>query len=149
MKNIRRPADPAKILWPCQSIGQHHGTQKAILTEVPLFQPISLAQYTHANFGVRDQQPLFSIGNSFASPLVDAKKAFQDNGKSWTDFDQSYLLNTALWDGFFLSSAAPQMKTDVTTDAAGSAPNPPDLASTVTVTTDQSSAASPGRMVWA
>ena len=113
------------------------GTQKAILTEVPLFQPISLAQYAHANFGVRDQQPLLSIGNSFASPLIDAtKKPFQDNGKSWTDFDQSYLLNAALWDGFFLSSVAPQMKTDVTTDAAGAAPTPPDLASTATITTD-------------
>ena len=64
------------------------GTQKAVLTEVPLFQPISLAQYAHANFGVRDQQPLLSIGNSFASPLIDAtKKPFQDNGASWTDFD--------------------------------------------------------------
>jgi hypothetical protein len=127
--------DSGRVAYGGNSTGPT-GTQKAILTEVPLFQPISLAQYTHANFGVRDQQPLFSIGNSFASPLVDAKKAFQDNGKSWTDFDQSYLLNTALWDGFFLSSAAPQMKTDVTTDAAGSAPKPPDLASTVTVTTD-------------
>jgi hypothetical protein len=113
------------------------GTQKAILTEVPLFQPISLAQYAHANFGVRDQQPLLSIGNSFASPLIDAtKKPFQDNGASWTDFDQSYLLNAALWDGFFLSSVAPQMKTDVTTDAAGTAPTPPDLSSTATITAD-------------
>jgi hypothetical protein len=112
------------------------GTQKVILTEVPLFQPMSLAQYTHANFGVRDQQPLLSIGNSFASPLVDAKKAFQDNGRSWTEFDQSYLLNEALWDGFFLSSAAPQMMTDVTTDAAGTAPAPPDLRSTATATAD-------------
>ena len=113
------------------------GTQKAILTEVPLFQPISLAQYAHANFGVRDQQPLLSIGNSFASPLIDAtKKPFQDNGANWTDFDQSYLLNAALWDGFFLSSVAPQMKTDVTTDAAGATPTPPELTATATTATD-------------
>jgi len=112
------------------------GTQKAVLTEVPLFQPVSLAQYTHANFGVRDQQPLLSIGNSFASPLVEAKKAFQNNGASWTEFDQTYLLNAALWDGFFLSSAAPQMITDVTTDPAGDAPTPPNLASTATATAD-------------
>jgi hypothetical protein len=45
---------------------------------------------------------LLSIGNSFASPLVDATKVLQDNGPNWTEFDQTYLLNAALWDGFFL-----------------------------------------------
>lgn len=111
------------------------GTRKSVLLEVPLFQPVSLAQYSHANFGVRDQQPLFSIGNSFASPMVDARTVFQDNGKSWTDFDQSYLLNAALWDSYFLSSAAPQMNTDSTFDASGTAPTPPDLAAAATVLT--------------
>ena len=80
-------------------------------------QPTSLAQYAHANFGVRDQQPLLSVGNSFASPLVAATKVLQDNGPNWTEFDQTYLLNAALWDGFFLSSVAPWMKTDNTTAA--------------------------------
>ena len=89
--------------------------ERVILTEIPLVQPTSLAQYAHANFGVRDQQPLLSIGNSFASPLVDATKVFQDNGANWTEFDQTYLLNAALWDGFFLSSLAPWMRTEGTT----------------------------------
>jgi hypothetical protein len=89
--------------------------ERVILTEIPLVQPTSLAQYAHANFGVRDQQPLLSVGNSFASPLVDATKVLQDNGPNWTEFDQTYLLNAALWDGFFLSSVAPWMKTDNTT----------------------------------
>ena len=113
------------------------GTQKSVLLEVPLFQPVSLAQYAHANFGVRDQQPLLSIGNSFASPLIDAtKQPFQDNGKSWTDFDQSYLLNAALWDSFFLSSAAPQMNTSTTIDASGTPTTPPDLAAAATILAD-------------
>ena len=89
--------------------------ERVILTEIPLVQPTSLAQYTHANFGVRDQQPLLSIGNSFASPLVAATKVLQDNGANWTEFDQTYLLNAALWDGFFLSSLAPWMRTEGTT----------------------------------
>jgi hypothetical protein len=97
------------------SVKRDKGTERAILTEIPLVQPTSLAQYAHANFGVRDQQPLLSIGNSFASPLVDATKVLQDNGPNWTEFDQTYLLNAALWDGFFLSSVAPWMKTDNTT----------------------------------
>ena len=88
--------------------------ERVILTEIPLVQPTSLAQYAHANFGVRDQQPLLAIGNSFASPLVDATKVLQDNGPNWTEFDQTYLLNAALWDGFFLSSLAPWMKTENT-----------------------------------
>ena len=104
-----------------------YGAQKAILSEVPLTQPVSLAQYAHANFGVRDQQPLLSVGNSFASPLVDASKAFQTNGPNWTEFDQSYLLNAALWDGFFLSSIAPWMKGGSSGAVAPAAPAPSDL----------------------
>ena len=90
---------------------------KAILTEVPLVQPTSLAQYTHANFGVRDQAPLFSIGNSFATTLVPTEKAWH-NYSGWTEYDQTYLLNAALWDGYFLSSIAPQMITGGTTPLA-------------------------------
>lgn len=93
------------------------GSTKTILTEVPLVQPTSLAQYTHANFGVRDQAPLFSIGNSFASTLVPAEKAWH-NYSGWTEYDQTYLLNAALWDGYFLSSIAPQMTTTNTTPLA-------------------------------
>jgi len=98
--------------------------EKAILTEIPLAQPTSFAQYSHANFGVRDQQPLFSIGNSFATPFVSGTKTVQDNGPNWTEFDQTYLLNATLWDGFFLSSAAPWMKTGNTGAVTASAPKP-------------------------
>ena len=107
------------------------GTEKAILTEIPLAQPTTFAQYAHANFGVRDQQPLFSIGNSFATPYVNASKAIQDTGANWTEFDQTYLLNATLWDGFFLSSAAPWMKTGNTgaTTAAAPKPSAPDATS--------------------
>jgi hypothetical protein len=97
--------------------------EHVILTEIPLVQPTSLAQYAHANFGVRDQQPLLSVGNSFASPLVDATKVLQDNGANWTEFDQTYLLNAALWDGFFLSSLAPWMKTSGTSPTLPEHPN--------------------------
>ena len=100
------------------------GTEKAILTEIPLAQPTTFAQYAHANFGVRDQQPLFSIGNSFATPYVNASKAVQDTGSNWTEFDQTYLLNATLWDGFFLSSTAPWMKTGNTGATMAVAPKP-------------------------
>jgi hypothetical protein len=88
------------------------GAERAIMLEVPLVAPTSLAQYAHANFGVRDQQPLLSIGNSFATPFVSASQAIQrNNSASWTEYDQSYLLNAALWDGYFLSGIGPRMRT--------------------------------------
>ena len=87
------------------------GSERAIMLEVPLVAPTSLAQYAHANFGVRDQQPMLSIGNSFATPFVPANKAIQTNLAGWTEFDQSYLLNAALWDGYFLSGIGPRMRT--------------------------------------
>ncbi len=104
-----------------------NGADTVVLAEVPLVQPTSLAHYAHANFGIRDQQPLLGIGNSFASPFVEAGKAYQENGADWTETDQTYLLNAALWDGFFLSSIAPWMKTGGTGEIAPAAANPPDI----------------------
>jgi hypothetical protein len=92
------------------------GASNSQLSEIPLIAPLNLAQYTHANFGLRDQQPLFAIGNSFASTLVSPNRSYQTNGPNWTEFDSSYLLNHALWDAYFLSSAAPEM-THVATPA--------------------------------
>ena len=106
-----------------------NGTDTAIFAEVPLVQPTSLAHYAHANFGIRDQQPLLSIGNSFASPFVDARKAYQENGADWTELDQTYLLNAALWDDFFLSSIAPWMNTGGAGAIAPATANPPDITS--------------------
>ena len=87
------------------------GSTSAVITEVPLVQPVSLAQYVHANLTVRDQQPLLSVGNSFASPLVKSSALVQDQDSmaNWSEFDHTYLINEALWDGFFLSSLAPRM----------------------------------------
>lgn len=104
-----------------------NGADRVILAEIPLVQPTSLANYTHANFGVRDQQPLLAIGNSFASPFVATDKAYQENGNAWTELDQSYLLNAALWDSFFLSSIAPWMKTGSDGAVAPAKANPPDI----------------------
>ena len=104
-----------------------NGVDTAILAEVPLVQPTSLAHYVHANFGIRDQQPLLSIGNSFASPFVAATKAYQENGADWTEMDQGYLLNAALWDGFFLSGIAPWMKSGSLGAVPPAVATPPDI----------------------
>jgi hypothetical protein len=108
--NVLQNYDGGKLAYGGSSVSSS-GAKRAILLEVPLVAPTSLAQYAHANFGVRDQQPLLSIGNSFASPFVDAQKVFQQNGPNWTEADQTYLLNAALWDGYFLSGLGPRMRT--------------------------------------
>jgi hypothetical protein len=117
-----RPTGLPSVQWPqvIQSVSgltyggyssSSAGNTRAILTEVPLAQPVSLGQYVHANLTVRDQQPLLSVGNSFASHLVKSNALVQDQEDmaNWTDFDHTYLINEALWDGFFLSSLAPRM----------------------------------------
>jgi len=95
------------------------GNLISIHTEVPLVPPTSLGQFTHANFNVRDQQPLYGVGNSFAHPQVDPTKTFT-TANNWTEYDAPYLLNAALWDSYFLSGAAPKM----TSASAPAAPLP-------------------------
>ena len=129
--NVLANADSGRLAFGGNSTSSY-GAPKAILTELPLVQPITLAQYAHANFGVRDQQPLLSIGNSFASPYVDARKVLQTNGANWSEFDQTYLLNAALWDGYFLSSLAPWMKTGATGAIAPTIPTPTNPNATAT-----------------
>lgn len=85
------------------------GSTVAVQTAIPLAPPTGLAQYAHANMGMRDQQPLLGIGSSFASTQVNAIRTTQLNSPNWTDYDNAYLLNHAVWDQYFLSSAAPEM----------------------------------------
>jgi len=103
------------------------GSTSAILTEIPLAQPMTLAQYAHANLTIRDQQPLLSVGNSFATPLVRSNAVVQDQTgmANWTDYDHTYLINEALWDSFYLSSIAPRM--DRALAATPWTPEPGDL----------------------
>ncbi len=86
------------------------GVNAAVFTEIPLGPPVSLAQYTHANMLIRDQDPLFVIGNSFA-PLYSPINAVNNyrSAENWSDMDRVWLTNSAIYDRFFLSGAAPDM----------------------------------------
>jgi hypothetical protein len=86
------------------------GQNAAVFTEIPLGPPVSLAQYTHANMLIRDQDPLFAIGNSFA-PLYSPINAVSNyrTAENWTDMDRVWLSNAAIYDRFFLSGAAPEV----------------------------------------
>lgn len=82
------------------------GVNSAVYSEVPFAPPLSLAQYTHANLGLRDQDPLFLIGNSFA-PLNTGIASAYGGEAGVLNPDLSWMLNSALYDRFFLSGAAP------------------------------------------
>jgi len=86
------------------------GRTRAVFSELPLQPPTSLAQYAHANFGMRDQDPLYCIGSSFASPNLPLDKVVNyRSAQNWTDIDRAYLVNLALWDRYFLSSIGPEV----------------------------------------
>jgi len=84
------------------------GQSAAVYTEVPLAPPVSLAQFAHANFTLRDQEPLFAIGNSFGS-LYNPINAMGYNINNVTTWDHTWMLNAAIFDRFFLSGAAPEI----------------------------------------
>jgi hypothetical protein len=104
------------------------GNLSSTHTEVPLVPPTSLGQFAHANFNVRDQQPLYGVGNSFAHPQVDPTKTYSTSN-NWTEYDAPFLLNAALWDSYFLSGAAPKM-TNVASPATPAPANPDSTSST-------------------
>jgi len=88
------------------------GVTAAVYTEVPLAPPLSLAQYTHANFGLRDQDPLFQIGQSFV-PLNGSNYIISTQDLSippMTQHDSVWMANSAIFDRFFLSGAAPVIR---------------------------------------
>jgi hypothetical protein len=111
------------LSWGYASVG---GPKQTILFDLP-DQLVSLGQLQHADLTTDDQgasvahQPGNALGNSYATPFVKRGRVVQtrDNyivsgvngGESVSStkaparfFDISYLLNTALWDGFFFSA---------------------------------------------
>jgi hypothetical protein len=77
----------------------------------PWSPPLSLAQDTHANFGIRDQEGLFQIGQSFA-PLDCYNNAARttNTAAGVMSHEGSWMANAALFDRFFLSGAAPVIR---------------------------------------
>ena len=95
------------------------GVTSAVYTSVPLSPPLSLAQYAHANFGLRDQEPLFQVGNSFA-PLTtyNSTTYYTDPKCAVANHDHAWMANAAIYDRFFLSGAAPVInRAQVVTEA--------------------------------
>ena len=85
------------------------GVNYAPYHQIPLVPATSMAQFSHAPLNVGGQAPLTTqiAGNSFASPLIPlASKS--NSGSLGTHLDHSYMANTTLFDGYFLSTATAQ-----------------------------------------
>ncbi|MGB0372447.1 MAG: hypothetical protein ACPGN3_14025 [Opitutales bacterium] len=92
------------------------GQKNAVVLEIPRAPLHSLGQLQHASVNPSPYYPALSIGQSFRSPFLSASDeiyhSFTDgkysSGQPFVFYDQNFLLNEALWDGYFFSSIAPQ-----------------------------------------
>jgi hypothetical protein len=91
---------------------------------------LSIGQLQHASITTDDKHPdsttvyqsSYTIGNSYHTPFVTRGSSIQTRNNSYTlggagttrYFDLSYLLNTALWDGYFFSGITQQNALAVT-----------------------------------
>jgi hypothetical protein len=82
------------------------GVEFAPFLQVPLAPATSIAQFSHAPLNTGGQAPLTAqiVGNSFNSPLLPLGEK-SNLGSIGTHLDHSYMANTTLFDGYFLSTA--------------------------------------------
>ncbi len=107
--------------------GRHGQTLAPVLYDLPqgTLPVLSLGQLQQANLTADDialnvgHQPALAVGNSYATPFLNRNKTVQGRPDTYTTrynnsgqaaynatrnyYDISYLLNTALWDGYFFS----------------------------------------------
>ncbi|MBC2596171.1 hypothetical protein H5P28_18030 [Ruficoccus amylovorans] len=94
------------------------GQSNVILFDLPRAFPQSLAEFRNANLSYRANLPALALGNSWANPHLSVAYAAGISGGE-TQMDLSWLLNTALFDRYFLSS----LPDDTTEDTVMSLPN--------------------------
>ncbi len=91
------------------------GTSYVSLFEVPTAPLSSLGQLMHANVSFRGHNSMYTVGTSYASPYIPKDEYFVEiphyNKFGFkTDAvvpDIGYLMNEALWDGYFFSTLTP------------------------------------------
>ncbi|GAA5123554.1 type II secretion system protein [Luteolibacter yonseiensis] len=98
------------------------GKNNVILYDMPRQAPLSLASFQNADLADNAFSTSSQFANSWASPYVNRNTVGRVTSKAATPageaigpsglgfYDYSWLLNEALWDGYFLSSIAPRVK---------------------------------------
>ena len=123
---------PGAVLPTLDGTTGHYGLTNSTLSgerylpafEIPQEAPMSLSSLAHADLANTTYSPSHQIGNSMATPFLDrdstARAVTVGPGRAgdltlspspgFPIYDHSYLLNEALWDSCFYSSAAPVTK---------------------------------------
>ena len=84
------------------------GRTHTIRAHVPRAPMVGLGQFQTANINILDCIALYGVGHSFPSPYVGTGMAFEPMG-GYTYYDQTWMLNTGLWDHFYFSTIAPEI----------------------------------------
>lgn len=79
------------------------GQPSVVLYDLPQSVPQSLAELRHANLSYYGNHAALPVGNAWAHPDLSQSLAV-GRKDDYTQMDLSWLLNTALWDKYFLSS---------------------------------------------
>jgi len=100
-------------------VNSETGVTQAVVSQIPLAPATSIAQFSHAPLNKSGLAPLTSqiVGNSFATPVIARGKKIEDYAALNTKYlDHSYLANSALFDGYFLSTAVDETNQTVAVD---------------------------------
>lgn len=126
---------PAAFYGESQSSGSGGRTHLSFF-EIPTTPLISLAGFQHADLSPTPFAPANQFGNSWASAYVPRDQIV--DGYDGREVDHSYLVNEALWDGYFLSSAAPEIIPNTNTGSTSiwNSPNTVETKSLESVLTD-------------
>ncbi|MES2439060.1 MAG: hypothetical protein V4584_08330 [Verrucomicrobiota bacterium] len=100
--------------------GVASGREKVVLFDVPRQAPISLASFQNSDLADTAFSPSNQFANSWASPYLNRNTIGRVAQNTTTGekispsglgiYDHSWLLNDALWDGYFMSSITPQVE---------------------------------------
>ncbi len=76
---------------------------RVVLFHLPRERLFSIGQLQHLDVSRSSWEPSYVIGNSFASPWIEAG-AIESAWDAWTLYDTSWYLNDVMWDRYFFST---------------------------------------------
>ncbi|MEX2606773.1 MAG: hypothetical protein WD708_05460 [Kiritimatiellia bacterium] len=94
-------------LWGDGMFAEEGGAESVVLYEVPRQPLLNLQQLGQANLSFWSYQPTYALGNSRASAYIERDRIWHGTQVSSSvvsfQYDNAYLLNETLWDGYFFS----------------------------------------------
>lgn len=100
--------DGRRGLWGDGLFAQEGGVESVVLYEIPREPLSNLVQLSQAPLSFWSSQPAYAVGSSLASAHIPRDRIWNVSDVAGNvvhsfQFDNAYLLNEALWDGYFFS----------------------------------------------